>query len=79
MTNQEKLFQLMRENDLNLSLKDLIEFTYHQWSDQYLSEELAEEHLTSAFNNPDNIDLVQGKLSEVLALGRIIYKDKIGR
>lgn len=79
MTNQAKLYKLLQENNLELSLKDLIEFTYHQWCDHYLSTEVAEEHITNAFNNPDNIDKAEGKLEEVLALGRVIYKDRVGK
>lgn len=52
MTNsqakQQKLYQLMQDNNLQLSLADLIEFTYHQWEYDYLSTELAAEHISDS-------------------------------
>ena len=52
MTNsqlkQQKLYQLIQENNLQLSLADLIEFTYHQWENDYLSTNLAAEHIADS-------------------------------
>ena len=52
MTNsqakQQKLYQLLQDNNLQLSLADLIEFTYHQWEDDYLSTTLAAEHISDS-------------------------------
>lgn len=69
MTNsqakQQKLYQLLQDNNLQLSLADLIEFTYHQWENDYLSTELAAAHISDSRRymldlNSDNavVDLV---------------------
>ena len=45
MTNsqqkQQKLYQLLQDNNLQLSLADLIEFTYHQMEYDYLQRQTA--------------------------------------
>lgn len=69
MTNsqqkQQKLYKLLQDNNLHLSLADLIEFTYHQWENDYLSSILAAEHISDSRRymldlNSDNavLDLV---------------------
>ena len=48
ISKQQKLYQLMQDNNLQLSLADLIEFTYHQWENDYLSTTLAAEHIADS-------------------------------
>lgn len=57
---QTKLYQLLQENNLDLSLADLIEFTYHQWENDYLTTQLAAEHIADSRRymldlNSDNV------------------------
>lgn len=45
---QEKLYTLLQDNNLQLSLADLIEFTYHQWENDYLTTSKACEHIAGS-------------------------------
>lgn len=81
MTNsqqkQQKLYQLMQENNLELSLADLIEFTYHQWEYDYLTTEKAKEHIALSRNYPlDLLAEVQlgDFLNELVLIGKALTK-----
>ena len=45
---QEKLYSLLQDNNLQLSLADLIEFTYHQLEYDYLSTDKACEDVATS-------------------------------
>lgn len=45
---QEKLYTLLQDNNLQLSLADLIEFTYHQLEYDYLSTDKACEDVATS-------------------------------
>lgn len=45
---QERLYILLQDNNLNLSLADLIEYTYHQWENDYLTTSKACEHIADS-------------------------------
>lgn len=72
MTKQQKLYLLLQDNNLQLSLADLIEFTYHQWCDQYLTVGLAAEHIASNTKSDLATLALTDKLATVINLGRDI-------
>lgn len=76
MSNQQKLYQLLQANGLQLTLADLIEYTYHEYSDQYLTPELANEHLNANLNEPLDYDTLE-QFKAVIELGRTLYKDRV--
>ncbi len=71
---QEQLYQLLQANNLQLSIADLIEFTYHQWENDYLTTDRLAEHISYSRNYPlECLDLA-GSVKTVINLGRALDK-----
>jgi hypothetical protein len=49
---QQKLYQLLQDNNLQLSLADFIEFTFHQMENDYLSISKIVEDIQTSRNYP---------------------------
>ena len=71
MTKLQRLHMLLQDNNLNLSLADLIQYTYNQWCDQYLTTAKAAEHLAAYSFELSEAD-VELTLQRLLELGKII-------
>ena len=76
---QEQLFQLLQANNLQLSIADLIEFTYHQWENDYLTTEKLAEHISYSRNYPINCLDLHGSVKSFISLGRELDKAQTGR
>lgn len=75
---QEKLFSLMRCNDLHLTVADFIELAYHQWCDDYLTIEKCAEHIQGGTNMPLQLCYeVYDCVNLTLMLGKQLYLDSL--
>lgn len=70
---QEKLYQLLQDNNLQLSVADLIEFTYHKISDEYLSLSVLAEHIEADRKYMVFNSCTEGDLQAICKLGRALY------
>ena len=78
MTNQQKLYILMQENNLQLSLSDLLQFLYHEWDYNYLTVEKAAEHMADSMNQEYDSDVIYSLLNSSISLGRLLADDSKG-
>lgn len=74
MNRLEQLQQLLDENNLKLTLADLLEFTYHQWWEEYLGTNLAVEHIESNTLMPIVCPDLSEKFKAAINLGGQIAK-----
>jgi len=77
LNNMQKLHELMLDNNLKLTLAEFIEYAYHQWAEEYLTVERANEHINNSLNKPWEEPTLP-KLEGFIELGRELYRDRVG-
>lgn len=70
---QAKLHQLLQDNNLQLSIADLIEFTYHKISEEYLSLSVLAEHIEADRKHMVMNSCTEGDLQHICKLGKALY------
>jgi len=72
MDKSTKAFQLLQENNINLTVGDYLELAYTQWCNDYLNFTTCAEHIEGSRKNPVIIECLEGKLQHALEIGRAL-------
>ena len=81
LSKQQRLYRLLQDHDLHLTVADFIQAAYHQWENDYLTALKCAEHISNSMSKEENANErdIYTMLTHALSLGRRLAHDKAGK